>query len=110
MTVYMVDRDLPRITPEGLAALQGAEIATALHLSAAGRPVRYIRSVFIPGEARCLCLFEASDEATVAALNELAQLPFTRIVAARELTIVSARRPRRRPSKRDPPNANSLVD
>jgi len=90
MAVYMVDRDLPRITSEGLAALQGAEIATARQLSAAGRPVRYLRSLFIPGEARCLCLFEASDEATVAELNERAALPFTRIVAALDLTPVSA--------------------
>ena len=89
MPVYMVDRDLPRITPEGLAALQGAEIAAALRCSAAGRPVRYIRSLFIPGEARCLCLFEAPDEAILVALNELAQLPFTRIVVALDLTPVA---------------------
>jgi muconolactone delta-isomerase len=90
MTVYMVDRDLPRITPEGLAALQGAEISAARELSEAGQPVRYIRSLFIPGEARCLCLFEANDQATVAALNELARLPFTRIVAALDLRPAAA--------------------
>ena len=86
MAVYMVDRDLPRITPEGLVALQGAEIAAAHDLSSVGRPVRYLRSLFIPGEARCMCLFEATDEATVAELNELARLPFTRIIAALDLT------------------------
>ena len=69
MAVYMVDRDLPRITAVILAALQGAEIATALQLSSVGRPVRYLRSLFIPGEARCLCLFEAPDAATVADLS-----------------------------------------
>jgi hypothetical protein len=85
MAVYLVDRDLPRITPEGLVTLQDAEIAAARDFRATGRPVRYIRSIFIPGEARCLCLFEAADEATVAALNEAARLPFTRIVAAMDL-------------------------
>jgi muconolactone delta-isomerase len=90
MTIFLIDRDLPRITPEGLAALQGAEIAAARDLSAAGRPVRYIRSVFIPGEARCLCLFEAPDETIVAEVNELAQLPFLRIIVARVLTTISA--------------------
>ena len=90
MAVYVVDRDLPRITPEGLAALQSVEIAAARDLSAGGRPVRYLRSLFIPGEARCLCLFEAGDEATVAALNELARLPFTRIVAALDLRPAAA--------------------
>ena len=86
MAVYLVDRDLPRITSEGLAALQSVQIAAARDLSVAGRPVRYIRSLFIPGEARCLCLFEADDEQVVAALNELARLPFTRIITALDLT------------------------
>jgi muconolactone delta-isomerase len=86
MGVYLVDRDLPGITLEGLAALQQAEIGASEQLTAAGQPVRYLRSVFILGEARCLCLFEADDEAAVAALNEAAQLPFTRIVEALDLT------------------------
>jgi len=90
MTIYLVDRDLPRIDLDGLAALAVAATTAAQQVSSAGRPVRYIRSVFIPGEARCLCLFEAPDEAIVAEVNELAQLPFLRIVVARELTTVSA--------------------
>jgi hypothetical protein len=48
-------------------------------------PIRYLRSLFIPGEARCLCLFEAPNEALVAAVNDAAQLPYTRIVAALDL-------------------------
>lgn len=48
--------------------------------------MRYLRSMFIPGEARCICLFEADDEAVVVAVNEAARLPFTRIVAALDLT------------------------
>jgi hypothetical protein len=85
MAIYMVDRDLPRITSAGLAALQQTAMVASEQLTAIGRPVRYIRSMFIPGEARCLCLFEAQDDATVAAVNELAGLPFTRIVAALDL-------------------------
>ena len=86
MGVYLVDRDLPGITPEGLAAVQRAEILASQRLSAAGQRVRYLRSVFIPGEARCMCLFEAQDEAAVVAVNEVAWLPFTRIVEALDLT------------------------
>ena len=47
---------------------------------------RYLRSLFIPGEARCMCLFEAEDETAVAAANLAAGLPFTRIVAALDLS------------------------
>jgi hypothetical protein len=48
--------------------------------------VRYLRSLFIVGEARCMCLFEAEDEAAVVAVNEMAGLPFTRIVQALDLS------------------------
>jgi hypothetical protein len=86
MPVYMVDRDLPRITMEGLTAMQRAAIATCRDFTAAGTPIRYLHGIFVPGEARCLCLFEADDEAIVTAVNEAAQLPFTRIVDALDLT------------------------
>jgi hypothetical protein len=87
MGVYLVDRDLPGITAEGLALLQRAELGASEQLTAAGQPVRYLLSLFIVGEARCLCLFEAEDEAVVAALNQAARLPFTRIVAALDLSL-----------------------
>jgi hypothetical protein len=86
MGVYLVDRDLPGITGEGLALLQRAELSASEQLTAAGQPVRYLRSLFIVGEARCMCLFEAEDEVAVAALNEAARLPFTRIVSALDLS------------------------
>ncbi len=85
MRVYLVDRDLPGITREGLAAVQRAEISASQQLAAAGQAVRYLRSLFIVGESRCMCLFEAEDEAAVAALNEAAGLPLTRIVEALDL-------------------------
>ncbi len=86
MGVYLVDRNLPGITCEGLAEIQQAEISASQQLTAAGQNVRYLRSVFIPGEARCMCLFEAEDEVAVAAVNQAARLPFTRIIAALDLT------------------------
>jgi len=86
MGVYLVDRDLPGITGAGLVLLQRAEITASQQCTAAGQQVRYLRSLFIVGEVRCMCLFEAEDEATVAALNDAAQLPFTRIVEALDLT------------------------
>ena len=86
MGIYLVDRDLPGITAEGLALLRRAELNASQQLTASGQAVRYLRSLFIVGEARCMCLFEAEDEAAVAAVNEAARLPFTRIIAALDLT------------------------
>ena len=86
MPIYMVDRDLPGISMEELGAAQRAAIDTSLAFSAEGKPVRYIRSTFVPGEAHCMCLFEAPDAEHVKQVNEQAQIPFTRISEAYDLT------------------------
>lgn len=86
LKVYLVDRDLPGISMEQLAGAQTAAIETSQQFTAEGKPVRYIRSTFVPGEARCMCLFEAPDAALVKEVNETAEIPFTRIVEALDLT------------------------
>jgi hypothetical protein len=86
MPVYMVDRELPGITMDQLAGAQKAAIETGERMTAEGKAVRYIRSTFVPGENRCMCLFEASNAADVRALNETAGIPFTRIIEAYDLT------------------------
>jgi len=86
MPVYLVDRDLPGISPNGLGTIHQAALAACRQFCNAGQSIHYRDSVFIPGEQRCLCLFEADDEALVAAVNEAAGLPFTRIVAALAFT------------------------
>jgi len=86
MAVYMVERDLPGITQEQLAGAQRLAIGGAEKATSTGRPVRYIRSTFVPGEARCMCLFEAASADAVRDVNEAAGLPFTRIVEALDLT------------------------
>jgi hypothetical protein len=86
MPVYMVERDLPGITMEELAAAQKKAIQMGRELSAEGRSVRYIRSTFVPGENKCMCLFEATSPDYVREANERGQIPFTRIVLAEDLT------------------------
>lgn len=86
MAVYMVDRDLPGITNAQLAAAQKAAIETGERLTAAGKSVRYIRSMFVPSEAHCMCLFEAANPELVKELNDEAKIPYTRVVEAADLT------------------------
>jgi hypothetical protein len=86
MTVYMVERDLKGISMEDLGGAQKAAIAKAGEISAAGTPVKYIRSTFAPGDGRCMCLFEAGDEATVRRLNDEAGLPYNAVTEALDLT------------------------
>jgi Protein of unknown function (DUF4242) len=86
MPVYMVERDLPGIQMEELADAQKRAIAVGKELTAEGHDVRYIRSTFVPGENKCMCLFEAANPDYVREANERAQIPFTRIVPAEDLT------------------------
>lgn len=86
MPVYMVDRDLPGVQLEQLAAAQKAAIETSNRFSAEGKDVRYIRTTFVPGEAHCMCLFEAANADIVKEVNEVAKIPFTRVIEALDLT------------------------
>jgi muconolactone delta-isomerase len=84
--IYMVERDLPGVTVEDLAAAQKRAIEIGKELTAKGKQVRYIRSTFVPGENKCMCLFEAPNPENVKEANERAKIPFTRIVPAMDLT------------------------
>ncbi len=85
MPVYMVDRTLTGISMDQLAGAQKAAIETSQKFTREGKPVRYIRTTFVPGEAHCMCLFEAQNSTIVKEVNEAAKLPFTRIVEAMDL-------------------------
>lgn len=86
MPVFMVERDLPGISMEQLADAQKKAIQAGRELTAQGREVRYIRSTFVPGESKCMCLFEAANPEWVREANERGQIPYTRIVPAEDLT------------------------
>jgi uncharacterized protein DUF4242 len=86
MAVYVVERDLPGITMDQLAAAQKAAIEKGREFTSKGKNVRYIRSIFVPGDSKCMCLFEASNPETVKEVNEAAQIPFTQIKEALDLT------------------------
>jgi muconolactone delta-isomerase len=88
MSVYLVERDLPGVTMEQLAAAQKKAIQVGMELTRQGKQVRYIRSTFVPGEHKCMCLFEAPNSENVREANERAEIPFTRIVRAEDLTPV----------------------
>ena len=85
MPVFAVDRDLPGITMEQLADAQRRAIETSKRFTREGKDVRYLRSVFLPKESHCTCLFEAPDAKRVAEVNKAANIPFTRVTEALDL-------------------------
>ena len=86
MPMYLVERDLPGMTRDQLAAAHRALIRTASRFTAQGSPVRYVRSLFVPQQARCLCVFEAPDADVVRRVNDATQIPFVSVTEAIELT------------------------
>lgn len=86
MSVYMVERKLPGISMEQLAGAQKAAIETSKKFTTEGKPVEYIRSMYVPGEDKCMCLFEAQNAETVKQVNDAAKIPYTRVVEAMDLT------------------------
>ncbi|HYD94126.1 MAG TPA: nickel-binding protein [Noviherbaspirillum sp.] len=79
MTTYAVQRSLPGITMEQLAAAQAAAIEASKEASEQGSPVTYIRSNFYPADQRCTCLFEADSKESVEKVNRAASIPFDRV-------------------------------
>jgi len=86
MSTYMVERELPGISMGQLADAQKAAIDTSKQFTKQGKPVEYIRSTYVPGENKCMCLFEAESADMVKAVNDTAKIPYTRVVEAMDLT------------------------
>jgi hypothetical protein len=78
----MVERILPGATMASIEAMRQATGAACRAFATEGKTVRYLRSTFTPGDPRCHCLFEAPNADLVRAVNEAAQIPYSRIVLA----------------------------
>jgi hypothetical protein len=85
VSAYLVERIVPGATVESVEAIGRAAQEACRDFMAEGKPVRYLRSTFTPGESRCRCLFEAPNSELVQAVNEAAQIPYNRIMLAVDL-------------------------
>ena len=86
MPQYVVERHLPNFTGEQVvAAAKRAKEATS-EMTREGTPVRYLRSIFIPGEDKCYCLFEGESAEAVRQANQRAELPVENISEALSIT------------------------
>ena len=82
--IFIVQRTLPGLRPEHLAAVHRALPESSRRLSVGGERVRYLRSTFAPARAVAFCLFHATSEDLVRRVNDVAQVPFDRIDEALE--------------------------
>ena len=86
MPQYVVERHLPNFTGEQVAAAAKRAKQTAAAMTREGTPVRYVRSIFIPGEDKCYCLFEGESVDMVRQANQRAELPVENISEALSVT------------------------
>ncbi|MBP2446923.1 DUF4242 domain-containing protein [Rhizobium leguminosarum] len=86
MPQYMVERHLPGITPDQLSAAASRAKHVTAEMTSQGKPVRYLRSTFVPSEERSFCLFDASSEQDVKEANERAEIPLLRITEVKHIS------------------------
>jgi hypothetical protein len=84
--VYMVDRDLPGIKMEQLAAAQKAAIELGKKMTAEGKKGTLHPQRVCTRRSALHVFFEAANPEVVKELNETAKIPFKRIVEAMDLT------------------------
>jgi len=80
MPTYLVERYLPG---RDRAWLEAALARLPRHF----RGVAYLGSTYVPSDEACLCRFDAPDAEHVRHANELAGVPFARIVATTEIAL-----------------------
>lgn len=104
MNSYLVERYLPGLSEADVRSGASRVQAACLELSAAGREVRYMGSIFLPLEEACFCRFESDRSETVAQANERAEFAFARVtagvsIAADDSTVLDERRSSHQPSE-----------
>jgi Protein of unknown function (DUF4242) len=78
-TLFLVERYLPASGRVGLEAAVARLAQICADLS--GPTLRYLQSVYLPGEDTCFCVFEATSAEAVLAVNSAANFPLDRITA-----------------------------
>ena len=86
MSIFVVKRDLPGVTPDLLQSAGLRAKTCCTEMTQEGQPVRWIRSFFMPSTAQTHCYFDAPNKAAVEEANRRAKIPFTEIAEALEMT------------------------
>lgn len=86
MAYFVVERNLPGITPEMLQSAGMRAKTCCSEMTNEGQAVRWIRSFYLPEKSQTHCYFEAATAATVEEANKRARIPFTQIAEVLEMT------------------------
>jgi hypothetical protein len=86
MPLFVVQRELPGITPEMLTSAGLRANTCCAEISQEGRSVRWIRSYFLPESSQTHCYFEGANKEVVEEANKRANIPFVRITEVVEMS------------------------
>jgi len=84
MPRYLVETYVPRTGADGARAAGRRARTAARQLSREGKPVRYVRTTFLPSDETCFHIFEAASEEVVTETCRRAEVASPRIVPALE--------------------------
>jgi hypothetical protein len=83
---YALELYLPGLRRDEMPELVARARAAAREMRRLGTPVRFLRSISLPGDEICFLLFEASFEEEVTEAAQRASITFERVVAM-EVTV-----------------------
>ena len=86
MPLFVVESELPGITPEALQSAGVRAKSCCAEMTAEGTDVKWIRSFFLPEVSRTHYYFKGLDASAVEEANQRARIPFVRISQALEMT------------------------
>ncbi len=89
---YAVELYLPRFTKDALPEATERAGAMAEQMAREGIPVRFLHSIFVPGDEMCFLLFAGPSTGIVAELAHRAAITFERVF---EVDVAFAERGRR---------------
>jgi hypothetical protein len=87
MTRYVVELYRPSSCVEPLRGVADRLRTSAAELGGERAAVRYVGTIFLPGDETCLHVFEAPCEADVQAVAELAAIEVDRVVPAEQIDL-----------------------
>jgi hypothetical protein len=82
--IFLAERNAPLMTPADLDTTHGVLQAASRRLTRSGRPVRLLRSTYLPARQRWIGTFTAATADTVHHAFEIAQLPVVEVSEALE--------------------------
>lgn len=89
-----MERYLPGVSADDLVSLNERSSVACEQMADEGIRIRYLGSTFLAEDEACLCRFDAPSVEAVVEANRRIEIPFARVLAARQLAPrIEGRRP-----------------